>query len=60
LKVTVRVTARPDVYHGQACVKGTRIPVFHVLRMMANGDSVETLLREFPNLEREDIFACLG
>jgi uncharacterized protein (DUF433 family) len=27
--------------------------------MMANGDSMDTLLREYPNLEREDILACL-
>lgn len=57
--MTDRISARPDVYHGQACVTGTRIPVFQVVRMLANGDTVESLLREYPNLEREDIMACL-
>ena len=54
-----RISINPNVYHGQACVKGTRIPVYQILAMMANGDSIEDLLREYPSLEREDILACL-
>jgi len=54
-----RITIDPDICHGQACVKGTRIPVHQVVHMLANGDSIEDLLREYPSLTREDIFACL-
>ena len=54
-----RTTIDPDVCHGQACVKGTRIPVHQVVHMLANGDSIEDLLREYPSLTREDILACL-
>ena len=53
-----RITIDPKVCHGQACIKGTRIPVHLILRMMANGDSVEDLLTEYPSLTREDIWAC--
>ncbi len=54
-----RILIDPRIYHGQACVKGTRIPVHQVVGMLANGDTTEDLLREFPNLEREDVLACL-
>jgi len=40
-------------------VKGTRIPVHQVVRMLANGDTVDELLAEYPSLCREDILACL-
>ena len=49
----------PRVCHGQACIKGTRIPVYQIVRMLANGDKIEELLEEYPSLEREDILACL-
>lgn len=54
-----RISVNPRVCHGQACVRGTRIPVHQVVRMLANGDSVEDLLSEYPSLSREDIMACL-
>lgn len=49
----------PNVCHGQACIKGTRIPVSQIVHMLANGDTIEELLEEYPSLEREDILACL-
>ena len=54
-----RITIDPKVYHGQACIKGTRIPVYQLLRMLAHGDTIEELLEEYPSLAREDILACL-
>jgi uncharacterized protein (DUF433 family) len=54
-----RISIDPRICHGQACVKGTRIPVHQVVRMLANGDTVEDLLAEYPSLSREDIMACL-
>lgn len=56
--MTNRITINPNVCHGQACIRTTRIPVHQLLRMLANGDSVETLLEEYPSLEREDLIAC--
>ncbi len=53
-----RVTINPKVCHGQACIKGTRIPVHLILRMLANSDTIEELLTEYPSLTREDILAC--
>lgn len=54
-----RISITPKVCHGQACIKGTRIPVHQIVRMMANGDTIEDLLKEYPSIEREDILACL-
>ena len=54
-----RISIDPAICHGQACVKGTRIPVHQIVRMLANGDTVEDLLAEYPSLKREDIMACL-
>lgn len=54
-----RITIDPKVCHGQACIKGTRIPVHQILGMLANGDAIEDLLGEYPSLTREDILACL-
>jgi uncharacterized protein (DUF433 family) len=54
-----RISIDPNICHGQACVKGTRIPVHQMVRMLANGDTVEELLTEYPSLSRDDIMACL-
>ena len=54
-----RISIKPDVCHGQACVRGTRIPVSQIVHMLANGDTTEELLVDYPQLRREDILACL-
>ena len=55
-----RISIDPSICHGQACIKGTRIPVHQIIGMLANGDTVEELLKEYPSLERDDILACLS
>ena len=54
-----RISINPNICHGQACVRGTRIPIHLIVRMLANGDTVEDLLAEYPSLTPEDIMACL-
>jgi uncharacterized protein (DUF433 family) len=54
-----RISIDPNICHGQAVVKGTRIPVHQVVHMLANGDTIQELLREYPSLDHEDILACL-
>ena len=54
-----RISVDPKICHGQACIKGTRIPVYQILHMLANGDTVEELLKEYPSLKRKDILACI-
>jgi len=54
-----RISIDPNVCHGQACIKGTRIPVHQIVRMLANSDTVDSLLGEYPSLSRENILVCL-
>jgi uncharacterized protein (DUF433 family) len=54
-----RISISPNVCHGQACVRGTRIPVHLIVRMLANGDTMEALVSEYPALTRGDILECL-
>jgi uncharacterized protein (DUF433 family) len=58
--ITERISIDPSVGHGQACIKGTRIPVHQIVRMLANGDRIEQLLEDYPSLATEDIYACLN
>lgn len=53
-----RITVNPEICHGKPCVRGLRYPVETLLEYLPGGDSVETMLAEFPDLEREDILAC--
>ena len=54
-----RISIDPAICHGQACIKGTRIPVHQIVNMLANGDTIDDLLSAYPSIEREDILACL-
>jgi len=54
-----RISIDATICHGQVCVKGTRIPVHQIVLMLANGDTVEGLLAEYPSLTRADVMACL-
>lgn len=58
--MTERISIHPNACHGQACIAGTRILVHQVVRMFANGDSLDDLLRAYPSITREDVFACLN
>jgi uncharacterized protein (DUF433 family) len=54
-----RISIDPNVCHGEACIKGTRIPVHQIVLMLANGDTIDDLLEAYPSITREDILACL-
>jgi uncharacterized protein (DUF433 family) len=45
----------PEICHGQMTFKGTRVPVDAVLRFLAKGDSVDQMLRSWPELTRAAI-----
>ena len=44
---------------GKPCIRGLRITVYEVLEYLASGMSQEEILKNFPDLEAEDIKACL-
>ena len=54
-----RISVRVDIFGGKPIIRDMRIAVEHVLGKLAAGDTVETILSEYPFLEPEDIQACL-
>jgi uncharacterized protein (DUF433 family) len=54
-----RITMNPKQCGGRPCVRGRRIRVVDVLDLLASGLTPEEVLRELPDLETEDVRACL-
>jgi uncharacterized protein (DUF433 family) len=50
-----RITFDPGIMGGRACIRGMRITVSPVVNLVANGMTSEEILREYPELEEEDI-----
>jgi len=55
-----RIEINPKVMVGKPVVKGTRIPVELILRMLSQGISEEEILEEYPHMTKEDILAALA
>ena len=55
-----RITCDPEICHGKPCIRGLRYPVENVLEWLASGMSVEEILADYEDLEREDILAVLA
>ncbi len=55
-----RVTIDPDICNGQPTIRSKRITVQSVLEYLGAGDSEADIIAEFPELEPEDIRACLN
>lgn len=53
------IVSDPEVLRGKPRLKGTRIPVGLILGYLASGKSVDDILAEFPDLNRDQIAACL-
>lgn len=54
-----RITVDPKVLRGKPVVKGTRIPVYLIVELMGSGLSEAEVLKEYPDLSREDVRAAL-
>ena len=53
------IESTPDVLRGKPRIIGTRIPVSLILGYLAAGNTVEDIIKEFPDLTKEQISACL-
>jgi len=58
-KIIDRITINSEICHGKPTIRGMRYPVDSMLELMASGMSIEELLKDYPDLEREDFLACL-
>jgi uncharacterized protein (DUF433 family) len=54
-----RITIDPGKRGGKPCIRGLRITVYDILEYLASGMAEDEILEQFPDLEREDIRACL-
>ena len=54
-----RITVDPKIVGGKPHFKGTRVPVYVVLEMLANQEKLEDILRAYPNLTEDDIKSAL-
>jgi len=54
-----RISSDPDILHGKPCIKGTRIPVYLIVSLVAEGESVENIIKDYPSLTPEDIKVAL-
>ena len=55
-----RITIDPAICHGKPCIRGLRYPVEGVLEWLAGGMTIEEILADYEDLEREDILAALS
>ena len=60
MKLLERITVEPGKCGGRPCVRGMRIRVTDVLGMLADGAKQEEILADFPDLQAEDIQACIA
>ena len=54
-----RIAIDPAVLAGKPVIKGTRIPVYLIVELVANGLTTKEILKEYPELKQEDIKAAL-
>jgi len=58
--VLTRITVDPAICHGKPTVRGLRYPVSMILELLAGNMTPAEILADYPDLEREDISACLA
>ena len=55
-----RITSNRDIFDGKPVIRGMRISVELIISLLSQGESVEDILADYPDLTREDIYACLA
>jgi uncharacterized protein (DUF433 family) len=55
-----RITIDPAICHGKPCVRGLRYPVETLLELLSSGMTIDEILADYEDLEREDLLAVLA
>jgi uncharacterized protein (DUF433 family) len=55
-----RITINPDIYHEKPCIRGLRYSVETILELLSAGMTIEEILADYDDLERQDILAVLA
>ena len=53
------IESNPNILFGKPVISKTRISVDLILEKLASGDTIEDILEAYPNISKNDIFACL-
>jgi uncharacterized protein (DUF433 family) len=56
---TERITIDPEICHGKPCIRGLRYPVENILEWLSSGMTIDDILIDYEDLEREDVLAVL-
>jgi uncharacterized protein (DUF433 family) len=54
-----RITSDPEICHGKPTIRGLRYPVADLLELLAGGMTIDEVLADYPDLERDDVLAAL-
>lgn len=54
-----RITSDPSICHGQPTIRGLRYPVENLLELLASDMTIEEIISDHPDLERDDLLAAL-
>lgn len=60
MKQLDRITIDPNICHGKPCIRGMRWPVEIIIDLLGSGMTIEQIIEDHPELEREDILASLN
>ncbi len=50
-----RISSDPAICHGKPCIKGTRIPIYLIVSLIAQGETPESIIHDYPSLTHDDI-----
>ena len=59
-KLPGRITANPEIFGGKPIIRGMRVSVELILGLLAQGETPEAVLADYPDLEPDDLRACLA
>lgn len=59
-KLLSRITSNPDIFGGKPIIRGMRISVELILSLLAQGETVEAILDDYPELDKDDVRACMA
>jgi uncharacterized protein (DUF433 family) len=54
-----RIVINPKIMRGKSVIRGTRIPVYVILNLLAEGYDYKKIIREYPDLKKEDILSAI-
>ncbi len=58
-KLLERITINPNICHGKPCLRGLRYPVEFILELLSSGMTIEEIIEDYDDLERDDILGAL-